>query len=469
MAKLAIQQINSRNENAAQKLAELQRKLSSHGEVISEKGRQLTIDVFGEPLPPKRVVERVCQDVRDKGLSALLQFTEKFDRVDLTSTGIRVSQDELANAHELADAKFLSVIRQAKQNILSFQSGLIATDAVLRIQGRQELRVRYRPMKRIGVCVPGGAAAYPSTLLMTVCPARAAGVPEIVVVMPPTPFGAYNNDLLATCYELGVKEVYRIGGAQAVAAMAYGVDGLRPVDMIVGPGNIFVTLAKKFVFGDVAIDCLAGPSEVIVVADETAEPDYVASDLIAQAEHDPGTSILITWDEKLIPKVLEHLETQLSSLSRADATRRCLEKFGALVEVRNESEALALVNQLGPEHLHVSVKNSAAFVDKVENAGAIFVGNYTPVALGDYAAGPSHVLPTGGTCRFTNGLASTDFLKRSSILHFSREGLEGIGDAVCHLATKEGLTGHAESVSIRRNVKCNGKNVRLDDTHLHKS
>jgi histidinol dehydrogenase len=284
---------------------------------------------------------------------------------------------------------------------------------------------------------------------MTVCPAQAAGVKEVAVVMPPTPSGAYNRDQLATCHELGVTEVYRIGGAQAVAALAYGVDGLPAVDMIVGPGNLFVTLAKKHVFGQVAIDCLAGPSEIIVLADDTAPAEFVAADLIAQAEHDPATSVLITWHAPLLDDVAAALARQLPRLARGDLAGACLENFGALVLARDEDEAIAWVNRIGPEHLHIAARDPEALVERVDNAGAIFLGHYSPVALGDYAAGPSHVLPTAGTARFTSGLSANDFLRRSSVLSYTRPCLEKLADDIRVLAHKEGLTAHAASVDIR--------------------
>jgi histidinol dehydrogenase len=267
--------------------------------------------------------------------------------------------------------------------------------------------------------------------------------------MPPTPHGAYNPDLLATCHELGVHEVYRLGGAQAVAALAYGVDGLPAVDMIVGPGNIFVTLAKKFVFGQVAIDCLAGPSEVIVLADVSASPEYVAADMIAQAEHDPGSSVLLTWHEPLLNQVEGALERQLASLPRGALARAALEQFGALVFASDCAQAVAWTNQLGPEHLHIATANPEALLERIDNAGAIFLGHHTPVALGDYAAGPSHVLPTGGTARFASGLSAIDFLRRSSVLQFTAKGLAALAADVRLLAEKEGLKGHAASVEIR--------------------
>jgi histidinol dehydrogenase len=273
--------------------------------------------------------------------------------------------------------------------------------------------------------------------------------------MPPTKFGAYNGDLLATCWELGVSEVYRIGGAQAVAALAYGVDGIPAVDMIIGPGNLFVTLAKRHVFGQVAIDMLAGPSEIVVLADDSARPEYVAADLIAQAEHAPGVSMLVTWHAPLLEAVAMAMEHQLSQLSRGDLARESLERYGALILARDAKEAITLVNRIAPEHLHIETRDPEALVDRVDNAGAIFLGHHTPVALGDYVAGPSHVLPTSGTARFASCLTANDFLRRSSVIAFTRSGLEQVADDVRLLADKEGLTAHAASVDVR--VSTNGR------------
>src|SRR5947209_12188661 len=323
MAKLKLRRIDCAAADAG--LAQLRAQLSPQGDVVTPRGRELTEAVFGEALPPVRVVERICNDIRSRGLAAVLHYTEKFDRVRLTAETIRVSGEELAEAHAGAEKDFLDTVRRVRQKVLSFQLGLLHGDAVLSVSGSHELRLRYRPLRRVGILVPGGAASYPSTLLMTVCPAQAAGVKEIAVALAPTPAGAYNNDLLAVCHELGVGEVYRVGGAQAVAVLAYGVDGLPAVDMIVGPGNLFVALAKRHVYGQVAIDCIAGPSEVIVLADETAPAEFVAADLIAQAEHAPGARILVTWHEPLIEEVATALDRQLANLSRAKFARDSLE------------------------------------------------------------------------------------------------------------------------------------------------
>jgi histidinol dehydrogenase len=456
MSMLQLRRIDCADTDAPRQFADLRAQLGTQGNVVSARGRALTEKVFGEALPPVRVVERICHDVRTRGLDALLHYTEQFDRVRLTRDTLRVNAADLARAHTAAEEAFLETVRRVRQNVLSFQLGLLHGDAVLSVAGLYELRLRYRPLRRAGVMIPGGAAAYPSTLLMTIVPAQAAGIKELAVVMPPTANGAYNRDLLAVCYELGVKEVYRVGGAQAVAALAYGVEGLPAVDMIVGPGNVFVALAKQHVSGQVAIDCIAGPSEIVVLADDSANPEYVAADLIAQAEHAPGASILVTWHPPLLEQVVAALERQLERLGQSGGDRPCahlaresLESFGALVLARDAKEAVACVNQLAPEHLHIATRDAQALAERVDNAGAIFLGQFTPVALGDYVAGPSHVLPTGGTARFASGLSANDFRRRSSVLSFSREGLVRMAGDVQLLAAKEGLAAHAASVAIR--------------------
>ncbi len=449
MASLTLLRIELGRSEAVEQLAGLRSQLSAQGNVVSARGRELTERVFGEALPPGRVVERICEDVRQRGREAVFHYTEQFDRVRLDAETFRVPRSEMAAAHASTDPALLETVRRVRQNVLAFQLGILNRTAKLKMPGLHELRLRYRPMRRVGVLVPGGAAAYPSTLLMTVCPAQAAGVKELAVVMPPTKNGAYNRDLLAVCHELGVREVYRIGGAQAVAALAYGIDGLPSVDMIVGPGNLFVALAKRHVFGQVAIDCIAGPSEVVVLADASASPDFVAAEMLAQAEHSPGASILVTWHAPLLDAVESALHAQLAQLSRGELARESLEQFGALVLARDEQEAVCCVNDLAPEHLQIAADNAEELGERIDNAGAIFLGHYTPVAVGDYAAGPSHVLPTGGTARFTNGLSANDFLRRSSVLSFTRAGLKDMADDVIRLAQREGLTAHAASVEIR--------------------
>jgi histidinol dehydrogenase len=449
MGDLNLRRIHLGSTDAAAQLSDLRKQLGSRGNVVSARGKALTEKAFGEPLPPLRVVERICEDVRNRGLSAVLHYTHLLDGARLDADSLRVGRSELAQAHKAADASLLYAVRHVRQNVLAFQLGILHRTAILNVAGSHELRLRYRPVRRAGVLIPGGAAAYPSTLLMTVCPAQAAGVREIAVAMPPTPNGAGNADMLAVCHELGITEVYRVGGAQAVAALAYGVEGMPAVDLIVGPGNLFVALAKRHVYGQVGIDCIAGPSEVVVLADETAPAEFVAADLIAQAEHSPGASILVTWHAPLLDAVEEAARRQLDRLERGELARESLQQFGALILAESEDDAIACVNQIAPEHLGIITADATAHCDRIDSAGAIFLGTYAPVAVGDYAAGPSHVLPTGGTARFASGLSANDFLKRSSVLSFSREGLARIAGTVGELARREGLTAHAASVDLR--------------------
>lgn len=444
--------IDTRQGGAQELFRELRDKLSPRGDVVSEAGRQRTIDLFGEALTPQQVVQRICDDVRSKGMEAVLDYSARLDGKQLTPETVRVPAEELKAAADAADPEFIATVRQIRDNVREFQSAVLPQDAVVTRElngGKVELRQRHLPMKRVGICVPGGAAAYPSTVLMTAVPAMTAGVPEIAIVVPPTEFGGYNTDMLATCHEIGVTEVYRVGGAQAVAALAYGVDGINRVDKIVGPGNLFVALAKQYVFGDVDIDSIAGPSEVIVLADETAHADFVAADLISQAEHSPGSGVLITWHEPLIDQVRSALDEQLAKLDRGELAQKSMLDYGALILARDAQEAAELTDQLAPEHLHISMDQPESMLDRIQNAGAIFMGNFTPVAMGDYVAGPSHVLPTGGTARFANGLAATDFLKRSSVICYDQNSLAGDADRVRLMAAKEGLTAHSASVDIR--------------------
>jgi len=437
-------------QGASDLLAALREKLSPRGDVVSPRGRELTIKVFGQPLTPVDVVQRICDDVRTGGTEALIRYTASLDGASLTAEQLRVPADELAAAHASVDSSLLDSIRRIRDRVATFQQAILHRDVTLSPQPGVSLTQRYLPLRRVGVCVPGGAAAYPSTVLMTVVPAQVAGVAEIAVVAPPTQFGAYNAVMLATCHELGVTEVYRIGGAQAVAAMAYGCDRVPRVDKIVGPGNLFVALAKKHVYGLVDIDSFAGPSEVIVIADSSARPDFIAADLLAQAEHSPGSAILITWSESLIDQVGAELARQVAQLERGELTIDSLRAFGAMILVRDEDHACQLTDQFAPEHLHIQTDRPRDLIAKIRNSGAAFLGHHTPVALGDYAAGPSHVLPTGGTCTWAAGLSSNSFLRSGSVTEFDSSAILAIADDVQRLATEEGLTAHARSVSIRR-------------------
>lgn len=447
--KLSIQRIDTKRDDIEQALGALREKLSPRGDIVSERGRQLTMEVFGSPLSPQQVVETICGDVGRDGMAALLRYSEKLDGAQLSAETIRVGDDEMAAAHDQASAEFLDTVRRIRDNVLEFQRAILHQDVEIERPGGAKLGQRYVALKRIGVCVPGGAAAYPSTVLMTAVPALAAGVKEIVVVAPPTAFGANNPDVLATCREVGVSEVYRIGGAQAVAALAYGVEGIPQVDKIVGPGNLFVALAKKHVYGEVDIDSIAGPSEVVVIADPTTRPDFTAADLLAQAEHSPGASILITWSQEVLEATLAELQRQVARLSRADLTVQSLQAFGSLILVRDEDEACEITDLIAPEHLHIATDNAESLLSKIHNAGATFLGNYSPVALGDYAAGPSHVLPTSGTARWASGLSANDFLRAHSVIAYTKEGMQEVAADVQRMADKEGLTAHRSSVDVR--------------------
>ncbi|MFM8379490.1 MAG: histidinol dehydrogenase [Planctomycetia bacterium] len=431
------------------RLDALRRTLASQGDLVSPAGRQRTIDVFGAPLTPRQVVEKICSDVREQGLAALLDYTRRIDRADVTADTLLVPAAALAAAHRTVEPGFLEAVRRIRDRVERFQRAVLCRDVEVPLPGGGALRQRYLPLDRVGVCVPGGAAAYPSTLLMTVVPAQVAGVREIVVVAPPTKFGSENAHVLATCHELGVTTVVRAGGAQAVAALAYGVEGIPRVDKIVGPGNLFVALAKEHVYGDVAIDSIAGPSEIVIVADRHGRPACIAADMLAQAEHSPGSAILLTADAALADRVAEALAAQLAKLDRADLTRDSLTRFSAIVVTRSDAESAALADELAAEHLSIDTADPEATLRTIRHAGAVFLGPSSPVAAGDYAAGPSHVLPTGGTARFAEGLSANSFLRGGSVIRLAPQDLADLAADIATLATTEGLTAHRASVTAR--------------------
>lgn len=446
---IPIQQIDARAGDVAETLQELREKLSPRGNVVSEASRQRTVDVFGEPLTPQRVVERICQEVQNEGVAAVLRYSEKLDGAKLGVESLRVPESALAAAHQQVEPAFLATVRHVRDQVSEFQKAILHQDRVLERDNGVKLRQRYVPLRRAGLCVPGGAAAYPSTVLMTAVCAQAAGVAELAVVAPPTEFGANNPHMLATCHELGISEVYRMGGAQAVAALAYGIETVPAVDKIVGPGNLFVALAKRHVYGEVDIDSIAGPSEVVVIADDSSRPAWIAADLLAQAEHAPGASILVTWSESLLAAVTAEVNQQAARLSRAELTVQSLERYGAFVLVRDREQAREVTDLLAPEHLSIQCRDCETLAEQIRNAGATFVGPHATVALGDYVAGPSHVLPTGGTARWASGLTANDFLRGGSMIQYSPAGLAQDAPHVQRLADQEGLTAHRASVDIR--------------------
>lgn len=433
---------------APAELAALRERISPRGDVASPESRRKTQEVFGAPLAPREVVEKICRRVRELGVQAVLEYGRMLDRADLAADSLRVPAAELAAAHFAADPEYLATLRRIAANIRRFQSAILVADVRVPLEDG-ELGLVYKPVRRVGICVPGGAAAYPSTLLMTAVPAQVAGVAELAVMAPPTPFGAYNRDLLSACRELGVTEVYRMGGAQGVAALAYGVEGVPAVDMIVGPGNLFVALAKQHVAGIVGIDMLAGPTEVVIVADGSVDPGFIAADLISQAEHSPGASILLAWDRAYAARVSAVVEPQLERLARGDLARASLAEFGAIVLVANEAAACDLANDLAAEHLQLAVARPRETLKSIRNAGAVFLGASTPVAIGDYHAGPSHTLPTGGAARFSSALSANAFRKAISVIEYGPAELARAADDIRRISAVEGLTAHSESIDIR--------------------
>jgi histidinol dehydrogenase len=397
-----------------------------------------------------RRVEEIVAGVRDKGDAALLEFTERFDRVALTPGELAVTAGEMEAAEGAVGAATMRALRYAADRIERFHRESAPRSWRMTDALGSRLGQEVRPLDRVAVYVPGGRAAYPSTVLMTVIPARVAGVKEIVLVSPPSPDKSLNPTVLAAARVAGVTEAYRIGGAQAVAALAYGTETIRRVDKIVGPGNIYVALAKSRVFGDVGIDMIAGPSEVMVVADASANPGWVAADLLAQAEHDPmARAVLLTPSRALIDAVAAAAECQLAALPRREIAEAALRAHGALVLTRSLEEAVEVANLLAPEHLELQVADPDALLAQVRNAGAVFLGRYTPEVVGDYVAGPNHVLPTGGTARFASALGTEDFVKRLSVIQYTPAGLRDAGPHVAELARVEGLDGHGAAAAIR--------------------
>ncbi len=403
--------------------------------------------------PPLEAVRRIIEDVRTRGDAALLDYTQKFDRCTLTADRLRVSEEEIEAALERCPADLLDALKLAAVRICSFQESiLLRNPEPLEFAGRR-ISMRYRPVDSAGVYVPGGTASLASTVLMAVVPAKVAGVDRVVVATPPRPDGSVSDDRLAAAHIAGADAVYRVGSAWAIAALAYGTESVQRVDKIAGPGNIYVTLAKKEVFGQVGIEMLPGPSEVVVIADADAEPAFVAADMLSQAEHNPGSAILLTDDESLARAVLGALEEQVALLPKADQARECLKEYGALVLAGSLDECAELANELAPEHLELMVSNPEALADRIRHAGAIFLGGWTPEPVGDYVAGPSHILPTASTARFSSGLSANDFLKRSSIIHYEPSALVEDAEAIATIARAEELEGHARSVEVRSRGK----------------
>ena len=414
---------------------------------LSDAAMQSPADGSGPDV--SRIVGEIIQDVRERGDEALVHWEAKLDGAKLTSETLRVSTGDIQAAHQRADEAFLALIRRAAENIRAYQEHIRIQPPDAMVRGGRRLGVRYNPIQNVGVYVPGGRAIYPSTVLMTVIPAQVAGVQRIALASPPTCDGDVSQTVLALAGELGISEVWRLGGAVAIAALAGGTETVPRVDMIVGPGNAFVAEAKRQVFGRVGIDSIAGPSEVLIVADETARPEWLAADLIAQSEHDPGSAILVTDSDALAVAVADQIDQQLPALKRADAARASLDRYGAILVVETLDAACAIANDFAPEHLQIVTRDDASTLAKIQNAGAIFLGPQTPVAVGDYYAGPSHVLPTGGTARFFGPLSVNDFLKSTSTLQYDSTALREDASDIRAFADREGLTAHGRTVELR--------------------
>ncbi len=395
-------------------------------------------------------VEKIVRDVRENGDEALLRYTQALDGCVLQAPQMRVSETEIEEAMQQVEPDLLANLQHAKENIASFhsrqkQQSWFSQDETGSVTGQL-----YRPLRRVGIYVPGGTASYPSTVLMTAIPAKVAGVREIVMVTPPGQDGVVPAATLAAARVAGVTEIYRLGGAQAVAALAYGTATIPAVDKIVGPGNIYVALAKKAVFGVVGIDMLAGPSEILIIGDGSIAPEYAAADLLSQAEHDRrARAFLLTPDTAWANQVLQALGEQLSALPRQGIAAAALQNYGAVIITADLAEAFAAANAVAPEHLELLLADPWSALAKVENAGAVFLGPYSPEPLGDYWAGPSHVLPTGGTARYASPLTVEDFSKRTSIISFSGAGMEKAAQSVRYLATAEGLAAHGQALAVR--------------------
>ena len=401
----------------------------------------------------EQAVRAIVAEVVAHGDKALLELTAKFDRIDLARTGLRVTAPEIEAAANACEGEALAALKVARDRIEAYHRRQRPSDERFTDALGVELGAKWTAIEAVGLYVPGGTAAYPSSVLMNAVPAKVAGVPRLAMVVP-APDGKLNPLVLAAAKLAGVDEVYRIGGAQAVAALAYGTETIAPVAKIVGPGNAYVAAAKRLVFGKVGIDMIAGPSEVLILADKTGNAEWIAADLLAQAEHDASAqSILITDDARLATEVERAVDSQLKTLSRAGVAAASWSNFGAIIVVPRLADAIALVDQLAPEHLEIMAANAEELVARIRNAGAIFIGAYTPEAIGDYVAGSNHVLPTARSARFSSGLGVLDFMKRTSLLKCGPGQLRALGPAAIALSEAEGLTAHARSVAIRLNQK----------------
>lgn len=398
----------------------------------------------------EKTVADIIGNVKANGDSAVFEYTSKFDNFDLNASNIRVTEEEIKEAYTKVDSEYIEVMKRAKANIIEYHEKQVRQSWITTKPDGSILGQKITPIESAGTYVPGGKAAYPSSVLMNIIPAKVAGVSKVVMTTPPGKDGKINPGTLVAADIAGVDEIYKVGGAQAIAALAFGTESIPKVDKITGPGNIFVALAKKAVYGNVGIDSIAGPSEIIVLADESANPRYVAADLLSQAEHDQlASAILVTTSEKLAGEISKEIDKFLQELSRADIIRASLDNFGYALVAKDMDEAVSVVNEIAGEHLEILTKDPFAVMTRIKNAGAMFLGEYSSEPLGDYFAGPNHILPTNGTSRFFSPLSVDDFIKKSSIICYSKEGLSKVHKDIELFAKNEGLTAHANSVAVR--------------------
>ncbi len=419
-------------------------KIMKYGEISKDEifaRQENTVDVSA-------IVEGIIADVKANGDKAVLAYNLKFDGADLSS--LEVTESEINEAFETVEPEFLQILRNASENIRAFHQKQVRTSFIMNEKAGVVTGQKITPIEKVGLYVPGGTAAYPSTVLMDSIPAKIAGCKEIVMVTPPSKDGKVNPVILAAAKIAGVDRIYKVGGAQAVAALAYGTESIPKVDKIVGPGNAFVAEAKKQVFGMVSIDMIAGPSEILIIADSDSNPAHVAADLLSQAEHDKlASAVLVTDSEQLAQKVSEELERQIPLLLRSEIARASIDNNGKIIVADNIRDVIAISNEIAPEHLEIMVDNPFDYLDAIENAGSIFLGRNCPEALGDYYAGANHTLPTSGTARFSSPLSVDDFVKKIQYTYYTKDALDKVGHEVAFFAEKEGLTAHARSVTIR--------------------
>jgi histidinol dehydrogenase len=396
------------------------------------------------------VVDKIIADVKVRGDNAIIEYTQKFDSKFITSKNLIVTEEEIINAYKLVDEDFLNAIELAKKNVQQFHEKQKRNAWIMTKDKGVILGQTIRGLESVGIYVPGGTAIYPSSVIMNAIPAKVAGVKNLVMVTPPQADGSINPHILVAADIAGVDKIYKVGGAQAIAGLAFGTEVISKVDKIVGPGNIYVAMAKKSVFGYVDIDMIAGPSEILIIADETANEKFIAADLMSQAEHDVlASAMLLTTSRELALKVVKSLEMQIKDMSRKDIIEKSLSKYGVILISKNIRETLDLANEIAPEHLEVLMKNPIELLGDIKNAGSIFLGEYSPEPLGDYIAGPNHVLPTSGTAKFFSPLSVDDFIKKSSYIYYTKEALSEVKDKVIKLSDVEGLTAHGNSIKVR--------------------